>query len=840
MTIAVPKSPSGFGFTVAWTKPPVVEFVNEGNTAEKAGVLPGDKKSFISIKFLNVKEIMELEIIRPEGELSTRKRQTSLRRKESFTRKGTKMVIQDSQIMSWRRERALLKLLLCEEDLLNEILAGKEHFITPLRKRCNLITPIEMDFLFVNIEEVCSVHEKYVQQLRHLTQGTEDNVGRLYQKQVDERFSVLRKYVSGLTLAKILYKYKILNKPFREFVESSRLSKEQPDLLQFIEKPFKYISDLTTQLAALLSCTAVGHRDYVCLESVVSIFRTFETEMNEMKNKCKILEDLKNIESAFDEDEPYINLETLQEKTLFTRGPKHFSLIHEDRYWLFAGYLAKVEGKHYIQYWALLLSDCLILARRTEQGVLLVLDEPVMLRSIYQVTFDVMKCDTEFRILFAVPNLHKSAEKRNQWTTWILRTPCPGVKLLWQAILTHQLSMYSTEALSQGKKTSFVHAKPSLVLRGVLPKRSSKYEESSFVIEGPRAKASYSKRSAFSDSVLTGGSETSIDESNFLLKADGTKCEKLASFKLEKDEKEGSYFSLTEAKVGPLKSHKKGVVRSKSFGNDFDDSKFPFIDLAQRNKTNEKPEVPEQAVTDVKPSVPDYESASAPGTPKTTDKLVQTDDSAESPGTGSLGKRTPKKRFPRLGTFERIKLENRKANSEDLQETKICKTRTGTSAKHRRQISSTVSKEKLLKSDSASPIQDSKEISESKESSPSVKQKPRRYFGRFWKKSTNTSGGNDRNEEVNEVTAKDSESAQKTENEIPPDDETSKQISQFPSFLMRESLFGELNGEGVRQRIIHEEKIILPYFEGSGMLGSRAEVYEIGAGKLNDQRCVNY
>ncbi|GFT94245.1 uncharacterized protein NPIL_274931 [Nephila pilipes] len=412
LTIAVPKSPSGFGFTVAWTKPPTVDFVNEGGTAEKAGVMPGDKiiaidkisvtkkgKEEIENIVKNVKEIMEMEIIRPEGELSTRKRQTSLRRKESFTRKGTKMVIQDTQIMLWRRERALLKLLLCEEDLLNSILAGKEHFITPLRKQCNLITAAEMDILFKNIEEVGCVHEKHVQHLRQLTQGTEDNVGRLYQKQVDERFSVLRKYVSGLSLAKILYKFKIENKLFREFVESLKLSEENMDLLSLIEKPLKYISELGAQLETLLSCTAVGHRDYVCLESIVSIFRTFEGEMKEVMNKLSGFEDLKNIETAFDEDEPYINLETLQEKTIFTRGPKHFSLIHPDRYWLFSGQLAKVEGRHYVQYWALLLSDSLILARRTEQGVLLVLDEPIMLRSIYQVTFDVLHCGKKMRFI---------------------------------------------------------------------------------------------------------------------------------------------------------------------------------------------------------------------------------------------------------------------------------------------------------------------------------------------------------------------------------------------------------------------------------------------------------
>ncbi|KFM73513.1 hypothetical protein X975_25785, partial [Stegodyphus mimosarum] len=111
--------------------------------------------------------------------------------------------------------------------------------------------------------------------------------------------------------------------------------------------------------------------------------------MNEAMNKLSSMEDLENIDTAFDGEEPYINLEILQEKTVFTKGPRDFSLIYPGRYWLFAGQLSKVEGKHYVQYWALLLSDCFILTRRTKQRVLLVLDEPVMLRSIYQATFDV-------------------------------------------------------------------------------------------------------------------------------------------------------------------------------------------------------------------------------------------------------------------------------------------------------------------------------------------------------------------------------------------------------------------------------------------------------------------
>ncbi|GIY43814.1 uncharacterized protein CEXT_423261 [Caerostris extrusa] len=139
---------------------------------------------------------MELEVIRPKG--NCRRKKTNKPTPERVLhKKRNKNGDPGFSDIAVAKRRALLKLLLCEEDLLNAVLAGKEHFITPLR----------------------SVHEKHVQHLRRLTQGTEDNVGRLYQKQVDERFSVLRKYVSGLTLAKVLYKYKTINKTFREFVE---------------------------------------------------------------------------------------------------------------------------------------------------------------------------------------------------------------------------------------------------------------------------------------------------------------------------------------------------------------------------------------------------------------------------------------------------------------------------------------------------------------------------------------------------------------------------------------------------------------------------------------------
>lgn len=52
------------------------------------------------------------------------------------------------------------------------------------------------------------------------------------------------------------------------------------------------------------------------------VFRAFEGEMNAVMKELSTIEDLRNTENAFDDEEPYINLEILQEKTLFTKGPR--------------------------------------------------------------------------------------------------------------------------------------------------------------------------------------------------------------------------------------------------------------------------------------------------------------------------------------------------------------------------------------------------------------------------------------------------------------------------------------------------------------------------------------
>nr|XP_042909228.1 uncharacterized protein LOC122271557 [Parasteatoda tepidariorum] len=463
--------------------------------------------------------------------------------------------------------------------------------------------------------------------------------------------------------------------------------------------------------------------------------------MNAVMKELSAIEDLRNIENAFDDEEPYINLEILQEKTLFTKGPRNFSLVFPGRSWLFAGNLSKIEGKHYIEYWAILLSDCLILARRTEQRVLLILEEPVLLRSIYQATFDVKKCDSEFRILFAAENPHKSAGQRNQWITWILRAPSFGIKLLWQTIITNQLSLHSTEALNQGKKPSFVHIKPPLGLKSLLPKTNLRHSESSFATTQSQLSmpASFQRNQFYSVEIYK-----NTMRGNPSLKS--RLREKEISFKLEK---ETSQISLDDGKPEEkvLAVRRASISRSKSFGNDIKEA-IPYIDCVEENNSGTESNI--DSVQNITPAMKIegsseiFESDSSlkvmSGSPERMDRFVQTE-------VGSSYSSSPRsqKRFPRLGTFERIKLENKSAT---LPIKNFPRTRIGTSSKHRRPITTTVSKEQLIKAETVSPIMDQK-CSEPRSITPILQKRNRKgFFSRLWKKESKPySGINCKNDE---------------------------------------------------------------------------------------------
>lgn len=195
----------------------------------------------------------------------------------------------------------------------------------------------------------------------------------------------------------------------------------------------------------------------------------------------------------------------------------------------------------------------------------------------------------------------------------------------------------------------------------------------------------------------------------------------------KKEKESGSFFSLNENIMSQNNTDNINnnsdltiIPRSKSFGNDITDA-IPFIDSTEENGNFEESSFDNAAFLlknenkalitndniDVNLNNKNLtESLSAPNTPSRSEKYAQTDDSSESPD-----KRIPKRRFPRLGTFERIRVEKKVTldpNSAIIASSPI-HTRTGTSFRHRRHIKTTVSKEQLLKATAVSPSKEEEE-----------------------------------------------------------------------------------------------------------------------------------
>lgn len=291
-------------------------------------------------------------------------------------------------------------------------------------------------------------------------------------------------------------------------------------------------------------------------------------------------------------------------------------------------------------------------------------------------------------------------------------------------------------------------------MQQILTKRSSKYEESSFVTvsEGTELPTppAIATSSFFAESTDNEFGSIQPRVSKFILPV-AKRTEILKDISVRK-RKECSNFSLNENMIASrARDHE--FPRSKSFGNDFGDS-IPFIDSADENGSQKNGSQDSKAlsVNDAsiirEAKIENYHSriveeekqptevASAPGTPQKTDRYVQTDDISQSPS-----KSSPRRRFPRLGTFERIKVEKKNSSEPNTptQTSPSHATRTGTSFRHRRHIKTTVSKELLLKSTSGSPIRDEKGVLDLPElSEPGIteKKKSKGIFSRIFKRDT--------------------------------------------------------------------------------------------------------
>lgn len=147
-----------------------------------------------------------------------------------------------------------------------------------------------------------------------------------------------------------------------------------------------------------------------------------------------------------------------------------FVLTKPGRQWIFGGDLSRIEGRNIRQYWALLFSDILLFAKVSRDRVLFIIEEPLPLIHITDLSFNIRKkglwaywksvrkiskykfSATEFRIVIEPggknassptvhcgPDLTRTPKKNSNRKSVVLRAPNTELKAVWQNLLQRQM-----------------------------------------------------------------------------------------------------------------------------------------------------------------------------------------------------------------------------------------------------------------------------------------------------------------------------------------------------------------------------------------------------------------
>ncbi|XP_060527393.1 uncharacterized protein LOC132702642 [Cylas formicarius] len=491
---------SGFGFSVVWTHPPRIERVERGLPADRAGVLPGDYIIFVDKhNVVTMPEIEILNLIRSYGSQLTLEvfrrnpsRNGSLpassagpltcgsamtdsnvtlaappppphRRPSTICSTNTASV-QDLGRRKLHlpqvtfstettpnnpedgRKRTMYQLIGKEQHYCAAMQFGVGRFVSPLAERRDLISPSEHRILFQNCDELLRITEDILDHLVH--DDGEVEVGllaRVYSAKLSDVTCAYRRYCAGLKKADCVLANKLKNSggEFVRFVQSPSIPRRRPDLTAFIHKPLEHYREVLKALMAVQSATKPKHPDYVVINRVV---HEMQVSYREMTAEAGLME-------PTGEGRPLLSVQDLENRLVFTKC-RPFVLNKPGRHWIFGGALGRVEGRDVAQYWALLFSDILLLAKVSRDRVLFVADDPIQLAYVTDMFFSVRKKDTEFRICVdaaakseaSSPTVHcgpdlsrtprKNAAKK---CTVALRAPTLEMKAVWQNLLQRQI-----------------------------------------------------------------------------------------------------------------------------------------------------------------------------------------------------------------------------------------------------------------------------------------------------------------------------------------------------------------------------------------------------------------
>ncbi|XP_049884492.1 uncharacterized protein LOC126379711 [Pectinophora gossypiella] len=483
----------GFGFTVVWTRPPRVERVAAGGSAERAGLRAGDYIVFVGNK--NVVTSSEEEVrtlvksagqsltietfrrvppngvgVRPRAQVSipapestppppprspraaalaspaTQARPPTACSSTSQSLDRRKLHLpqvtfskETPGLSSDGRKRALLAVVAREQHYATCLQFGLVRFVSPLAERADLIAPNDHQLLFQNLEEIFRLSEDILDQVvQDDGEIQTSTVVAVYLQKTPVFLSLYKKYCLGLKRADcvLVKKSKDPSGAFSRFCTSPPIPRRRPDITSLVHKPLEQFRELLRMMRAAAAASGAGPYDQLEKKQLQVIVEQLQIGYQDVTAGSGLM-------GLAGDGKPLLSVADLESRLVFTRC-KPFVLSTAGRQWIFGGELSRVEGRAVRPYWALLFSDLLLFATVSRDRVLFVTEEPVSLGTISEAQFNVRKKATEFRLILGrtggeSPLVSCAPRTPSRARTVVLRAPSIDLKAVWQSLLQRQI-----------------------------------------------------------------------------------------------------------------------------------------------------------------------------------------------------------------------------------------------------------------------------------------------------------------------------------------------------------------------------------------------------------------
>ncbi|XP_045489999.1 uncharacterized protein LOC111000695 isoform X1 [Pieris rapae] len=490
-------SAGGFGFTVVWTRPPKIERVAAGGSAERAGLRAGDYIVFVGNKNVvtaseeevrnlvkSAGQTLNIETFRrvPQNGVGVRPRlaqvtipsaaestpppprspraaltspaaarpptacsstSQSLDRRKLHLPQVT-FSKETPSLTTDGRKRSLLAVISREQHYTTCLQFGLVRFVTPLAERSDLIAPSDHQLLFQNIEEIFRLSEEILEQVvQDDGEIQTSTVVAVYLQKTSAFLSLYKKYCLGLKRADcvLVKKSKDPSGAFSRFCTSPPIPRRRPDITSLVHKPLEQFRELLRLMRSAAVANGTGPYDQLEKQQLQVIVEQLQTGYQDVTAGSGLM-------GLAGDGKPLLSVADLESRLVFTRC-KPFVLSTGGRQWIFGGELSRVEGRTVRPYWALLFSDLLLFATVSRDRVLFVTEEPVALATVSETQFNVRKKATEFRLSLGraggeSPLVSCSPRTPSRSRPIVLRAPSIDLKAVWQSLLQRQISRAHT------------------------------------------------------------------------------------------------------------------------------------------------------------------------------------------------------------------------------------------------------------------------------------------------------------------------------------------------------------------------------------------------------------